>query len=179
MTTQRRGRRSQARPRVRTSRRVWVNEHVDLNLVVDTIQITDLLSAADQFMLFDATVLAVIAPTLTYTMSVAAVEERRSLRWALVVGKNTLDSDDVQTLFTDSIGAPWLYFGGFENRFAAVAAQFSVDFVAQNRAPIRVKAKRRFVENDDTLWLVIQNNSNAGDTNLNITGMFRTLLYVP
>ena len=175
--TQRNRPRSRPARAQRRGRRVWVNENINSVPADNTIEAIDCLTAAADFMTFDTTIEAVIIPDMAYSFQklTAGVVD---FRMALIVGPTTLDNDDFQTLFADSIGAPWLGVWGAHARIPdqglltfALAAGFDV---------IRVKAKRRFRENDSTLWLVIQNVVTSGTTiNENLGGMVRTLLHIP
>ena len=166
------------RPR-RTSRKVWVNSQIDNILLVDTIVSIDLLSGvAQQFMLFDSTILGVVITDLSFTFDSEASASIRQMRWALETGKNTLDSADFQSLLASSIGPTWLHVGGATINLAAAAQSVSLDLL-KGDSTLHVKAKRRFRENDATLWFIIENNLSAGDVNISVKGLFRTLLLVP
>ncbi len=178
MTTQRRGRRSQRTPRARTSRRVWANSTIATSLTVDAIQIIDMLAIADDFMLFDSTILSVLMTDLFVSFDAAAVLETRQFQIALLTGKNTLDSDDFLSLFASNIGPPYMWRTGKQARLAASVQAVTVDFT-EGAHEIRIKAKRRFTENDETLWFVVQNNMNAGDSNVVLSGTCRVLLHIP
>ncbi len=162
----------------RTSRRVWVNTDVDLTLVVDTLQIVNLLTVAAEFMLFDSTILQVVVADLAMSFTPTASANVRRVRWALETGKDTLDSPDIESIIGLTIGPSWLYTSGGSVNISNAQVPQNIDLL-RGQADIRVKAKRRFRENDSTLWLIIQNNMSAGDASIKFTGMFRTLLLIP
>jgi len=175
LTTQRRASR---RGKPRTSRRVWVNTRINQSLTVDTIEIVDLLAGAAEFMVFDCTVLAMMVTWLTYTSDLAATLGTREIAVAIHKGDELLDSADAISPRTSSIGPPWLWNKCSSARFAATAQSQTTDLISGENA-VRIKAMRRFTENNQTLWLTVENASEAGDTNLNLSGMVRTLLLVP
>ena len=178
MTTARRGRRSPPTRRPRTSRRVWVNKYVSSNLTVDTIALIDLLTPAEEFMKFDCTVLGIVIPWLSYSFDGAAVNEIREIAVAIMAGNELLDAADVQVIRTSNVGPPWMWSKGTSALFAATAQTVTMDLIS-GQVDVRIKAKRRFTENNETLWLLAENAAAAGDANLVIKGLVRTLLLVP
>ncbi len=56
---------------------MWANSTIATTLTVDAIQIIDLLAIADDFMLFDATILTVVITDLFVSFDPAAVLESR------------------------------------------------------------------------------------------------------
>jgi len=178
MTTRNRGRRSPRR--TRTSRRVWVNKFIGVGgLAVDTTNIVDLLSSAEEFMIYDATVLAVRIQYLMYTYTSDASDAIRSAGAALMTGHSNLDAADVTEGPLDSgVGPSWLWSAGVALRTDAAGLQ-TFNLVSTNTNGVSVKAKRRFTENNEMLFLIFQTLGEAGDTELQLQGYARTLLLVP
>ncbi len=174
-----RNRRFPARRRPqRTSRRVWVNQNIAVALTENSIQIIDLLDAAPEFMLFDSTILRVILSPFFFSINISANQLIREVRYALFVGNELLDSADVPGLFTNTVGPPWMHVGG-EGALFTAASQLATFDLTSGRPHIEVRAKRRFKENDATLWLAIQNEAHASDVSLRIDGYARTLIHIP
>ena len=113
--------RAPGRRQQRTSRRTWVNQNISANLTTNTIQIVDLLQAAPEFMLFDTTILRVILDPFFATANLSANQLIRQFRYAIFTGIDTLDSDDVPTLFANTIGPTWMHVGGNGSLFSAVS----------------------------------------------------------
>ncbi len=158
---------------------VWVNEAVNIGLTVNSISVLPMLDPAGDFMVFDTTIVRVVIPTLQFTLSTTNVEGLRQFRWALFTAIDTMDPADATSLFADTIGPPWMATGGSGARFAGNIQQVTFDLVLANGGVIDVKAARRFRENSATLFLQTENVVNAADTNLNITGLVRTLIRIP
>ena len=154
-----------------------MNHFINVALTVNTQQIINLLSTAATFMLFDSTILRVIIPSLALTYDAAANLGNRRVAVALETGKDTLDSADMQSLLSSSVGAPWMYYTRTENRLAAVAAA-TTQFLSPPEG-IDIKSKRRFRENDSTLWMTVENQMDPADANLQLQGQARTLLRIP
>ncbi len=165
------------RPR-RTSRRVWVNETLGTALVVNTLTLVDLLSAAQQFMIFDSTILRVLLGPFYFSINLSANQLIREVRYAVFTGPQTLDAADVESLFGDSIGPAYMHVGGLGGLFTAQSQLVTLD-LNPDGASVDIKAKRRFRENDQTVWLAVQNVVHASDTTLRIDGWARTLIHVP
>ena len=177
MTTRRRTR-GPARA-ARAARRVWVNTKVNKSLTIDSVDILDLLTGvAETWMLFDSTILSIKIPWLSYSMEAAAVNAVRELAWYLITGKSTLDAVDFTPPRTSGVGPSMLYCGGSSARLAATAQSFTID-LTEGTPTIDINTMRRFKENDETLWLVIENASEAGDASFLVSGLVRTLLLVP
>ncbi len=162
----------------RATRRVWVNSLVSKSLTIDSVDIVDLLTGAAEFMLFDSTILGVKIPWLSYSMEAAATNAVREIAFYLMTGKKTLDALDMTVPRASGVGPSMLYCGGGSACLAATAQSLTID-LTQGVDTIDIKAKRRFTENDETLWMVIENASEAGDTVLKLNGLVRTLLLVP
>ncbi len=182
MTTRTRGRRSRPSGRGprRVARRVWVNRFIGVGgITVDSKVLVDLLSSASEFMIFDCTILAVQLSYLYWTYTADATDAIRSVGAALLTGQENLDAADILEGPLDSgIGPSWLWQQSVALRTDA-AALVSMNIVSSTTGGIRVRAKRRFTENNETLFLVAQNLGEAGDTELQLQGFCRTLLLVP
>ncbi len=129
-------------------------------------------------MMFDSTILGVKIPWLSYSMEAAATNAVREIAYYLITGKSTLDSVDFTVPRASGVGPAMLHCGGNSARLPATAASFSID-LRGGIETIDIRAKRRFKENEETLWMVIENASEAGDTVLKLNGLVRTLLLVP
>ncbi len=173
-----RNRRQARRPARRSSRLVWVNENINSVLVDDSLIVIDLLTNAQNFMLFDTTIVSVIVEDLHYSFEMSMTESLVDLRVALIVAPSTMDGDDFQNVFADSIGPPWLgMLGGHER----VPNGGTGNINLTPAGPIKFKAKRRFRENNSTLFMIIQNVVGPGGatTDENFSGFVRTLLRIP
>ncbi len=178
MTTRNRrsGRRSGTRRR--TGRNVWVNQSLNFPLSGGGITAVNLLDSAADFMTFDTTIVAVIVTDLHVSYEILGSGGFVSVRVALQTAPSMMDSADFETLFINSIGPPWMWTRGRTSR-NSIGDLVNLDFTPTEGT--RIKAKRRFRENDSTLFLVIQSLLEAGTTidNANMIGMFRTLLHIP
>ncbi len=165
-------------PRKRTGRKVWVNGVISPGAVTPDAQTSlTLLDPALDFMKFDTTILRVVISdfSLTFTKSVAA--GIITARIALQIAPTTMDADDFQDMFTESIGAPWMYTEGV-TAFVADNALGTFTFSSGVAAPI--KAERRFRENDSTLFMLFGTTISGGSfTGGTIRGLVRTLLHIP
>ena len=177
MTTQRRASRPRRGAPRRTGRNVWVNDNLSVTLSDNSLIAVPLLTDAVDFMTFDTTIVAVIINEMTMSGQ-KLTSGRVTARAALMIAPDTMDSDDFQALITNSIGPPWMWVGSITERVADQAI-FNFEF-ANSRFPVRVKAKRRFRENDSTLFLVFQNAlENGSIISENLQGMVRTLIHIP
>jgi len=128
-------------------------------------------------MTFDSTISAIVIPDMAATGSAAASNGKRQWRIAFQVAPSTMDLDDFQALYADSIGAPWM---GMYGVTANIVANALYTFDLTGGIPQRLRAKRRFRENDSTLWMIYQNLSASGaDFALALDGMVRTLIHIP
>ncbi len=170
--------RAPRRPRRRTGRLVWVNRHIESGMAVDTLLSLDMLTAASEFMVFDTTIVAVVINDLVLRLTTDATSGLRQVRCALVTGKDTLDAADFDdSLFANSIGPSYMWFGGNSLQTAAISnVTLPLTPVGE---PVLVKSSRRFRENNQTLWLVAENRVNAGDSALQLNGHLRALIRIP
>ena len=161
----------------RTGRNVWVNENINEIPVDNTIAAINFLTQAKDFMKFDTTIVSVVVTDLNFSFQ-KLTQGVVDFRYALMVAPDTMDNDDFQTLFADSVGSPWMYMSGLHG---LVPDQGIASFqFAGGPDTVRIKAKRRFRENNSTLWLIHQNVVTVGSTiNENLGGMVRTLLHIP
>ncbi len=165
--------------RRRTSRKVWVNRSIGSTLVVDTDALIDVLSSSEEFMKFDATILAVHIAHLFVTVTVDATVTNRRVGAALLTGHENLDSIDITEGPLDSgVGPAWLWQQSVAVRTVGAGEQ-GFNIVSAATGGINVRAKRRFTENNETLWLLIDNEVEAGDTLMFVDGFLRTLLLIP
>ncbi len=165
-------------PRARTARLVWVNRHLSVTPTVDTLGANDLLSGADNFMVFDTTIVQVVIPWLSFTFTTDATQALREMRVALIVGPSSLDSVDFTGLYANSVGPAWLWTYGTGLMTEAIGS-ITASLAGGGIDAVRVKSARRFRENESTLWLVHENRTEAGDSDLLLTGLIRTLIRVP
>ncbi len=173
-----RNRRSQTRTNRRSGRLVWANQSISLGLSFNTLAIQDVLTPAADFMLFDTTIMRIVAPTLALTFTSEVTRRVRSVRWAFLVANENIDAVDLQGLFATTTGSPWLGVGGLTAVNSAVA-DITMSLSAQDNI-IDLKAKRRFRENSATLWLLLETAGFGGaDANLLVTGFVRTLIRIP
>jgi len=175
-----RNRRFSGRPTRRTSGRhgrlVWVNADVNEIPVAGILGIRDLLTAADAFMTFDTTIITTIIESMSHTYNSVAPAGTRSARVALQTGPVASFASNFASLFVNSIGPPWMYLASEVHNITGVQVQ-ELDLVPN--PPTVVKSKRRFKENNNTLWLIHQTVHPAADTNLQLLGYVRTLLRIP
>jgi len=177
MTTRNRG-----RPRARQSRRqgrnVWVNNNVNSVLGISSISILDLLLPAEEFMKFDTTVVSIVVTGLNLAWD--AIDDagtgNRHIAVGFFRGLRTLDAADAPLLLVDSIGAPWM---GTLWASTSLTGVQRANLNLTPSGPVQFKAKRRFAENDSTIWMAIQNFSSINDLNIELSGLIRTLIYIP
>ncbi len=149
-----------------------------MSLANNGIAIVNLLAGADNFMTFDTTIVETIIPVLNFSCTTNATDAIRGIRVALLVAPSTHDASDMTRLFTDSIGPPWMWFAGDELRTNAIG-KLNLSLAFSSAGAIRAKSKRRFRENESTLFLVIDNQTESGDTILFLSGFCRTLIHIP
>jgi len=176
--TNRNRRNSRNTTRRRSGRNVWVNNSFNATLVPDALAQVNITQGAMDFMTFDTTVVQVIISVFNYAVLTNANIGTRELRYALILAPSNMDSSDHDTLFSDTIGAPYMFTGGDAFRTGA-AGQLNLSMVLSNGGPIIAKAKRRFRENDSSVFLLLDNESDPGDTSLTVTGWARTLIHIP
>ena len=157
-----------------------MNENINSTPTANTVGIVDLLTSAGDFMTFDTTIQRVVIPAFSTSQTTVVTAGMREWRFALILAHEGMDAGDFQTLFQDSIGPAWMYMWGRSVR-TSVAAELTLDFgnAGMNGGPIDAKAKRRFRENNSTLFLIHQNLQPGVDTNISINGMVRTLIHIP
>ena len=168
--------------RRRTSRKVWITTVVQNALqVVAATNVIDLMTIAPDFMTFDTTILRVEIPFLEMHFSIGTGLGFRGVYWGLLVAPKTMDFDDFQNVGTTHIGPPYLHVGavGLEIPAGQPAGTIQNLLLSDTRNPVQVKTKRRFRENDSTLWLIMRNVSVSGDTDITAEGLFRILLNIP
>ena len=179
MTTRRRRSRTRGARRGRTGRLVWVNREISLTGIIDARQTLDLLLLAESFMVFDTTIVRVVIPELTFSFTNSGnTQNTRSARMALMVGQSSLDADDFEPLFTDSVGPPWLGLWGANALVNSSQLDLTLNLV-EGFSHIDVASSRRFRENDATLFMILQNRCDSGDTGLEYRGYARTLIRIP
>ena len=178
MTNRNRTTRSRNQPRRRIGRNVWINNSFNATLVNDGLAQVNLTSIAESFMTFDTTVVQVIIPVFNYAVLTDATVGTREIRYALIVAPTNMDSTDHDTLFSDSQGQPYMFVGGDSFRTGAIG-QLNLSLVLANGGPIISKAKRRFRENDSDVFLLLDNEFEAGDSSLTVTGYSRVLIHIP
>ncbi len=179
MTTRNRrsGRRSRGTRR-RTGRNVWVNHDLNEVPVVNTLTTRNLLVNAKDFMLFDTTIVSVIIEDLHWSFTSTTTSGTRRLAIAMLTGLDTLDAADFTSLFVDDVGPAYMVLLTKTLRVDdAGSLPHNVNITPQG--PITLRAKRRFKENDATLWLLIQQVGPATDPNQELSGLVRTLIHIP
>jgi len=162
----------------RTGRNVWVNDLVSAALTVDAIALIDLLSTAADFMLFDTTIVRIVQSHMAISGRHDNTNGVRAAAVAYFVGPALLDADDIDRIMVSSIGSPWMWHRMNSAVFGNTAAG-DFTFLMNSDSALRIGAKRRFKENDSTLWLAVENQTAAGDTNLRVDGFVRTLIHIP
>jgi len=167
-----------ARRRGRTGRNVWVNTNVNSTLAPDAVQILDLLTPAADFMTFDTTVVSVIVVNLHYSFASLGPDHNVHIACGLLTAIDTMDANDAPIPLEDNIGPPWMGLLMKSERVSGVASQ-NIPLTPNSEA-LRFQAKRRFRENNSTVWLVMQ-SSNAGiaDSGITLDGIIRVLIHIP
>ena len=179
MTTRTRTPRRTSGTRRRTGRLVWVNKNIQQLLTDNGVSRIDLLDAAKDFMVFDTTIVSVLISELWYNISVeAAVVFNRRVRCVMQTAIKTIDTADFEPLFGDSIGPPYMWTGGNGELKSGGGFEPRMDIIPQGE-PVFVKAKRRFKENDASLFLVAETKIASGDASVELNGYIRTLIYIP
>ena len=162
--------------RGRTGRNVWINENINAVVQPNNIQILDLITQAGDFMTYDTTITEVIVTDLHWSFTSIAPSGLRQMRCALIVAPKLMDAADFQVPFGDHIGSPWMGMWGNHLKLSGVDV-FNIPLTPIGG--LRFHAKRRFRENDSTLWLIFQNVSAGTDTDNLLSGMTRTLVHIP
>ncbi len=164
--------------RRRTGRNVWVNQNISFSPADNALTVAPMLTPAAEFMIFDTTIVHTIITSLNWTGQIDDSGGLIQMAIALVTALDTADAADFQTLFLDSIGPTWLYYNRVGSR-ESINAVFNIPLTPVGA--IHVKAKRRFKENNTTLFLLVQTVIEAG-TNVSsdlLSGMVRTLIHIP
>ncbi len=134
-------------------------------------------------MVFDSTIMAIRISDLTIAFTTGgATLGLRSFGFALMMGHENLDAADI----TDhpelsSIGPPWMWHSLRITLVPASVNTVNLSIVSGSfHAGVLVKAKRRLTENNKELFLVSHNTVIAADdSNLSVSGYFRTLIRIP
>jgi len=163
-------------PRRRTGRLVWVNNDVNLIPTVSGVNLTAILTNAPDFMLFNTTIVTVIIQSLVFTYDSIAPAGTRRFFIGLRTAPELIDAVDFPNPLTDGVGPPWMAVLHNAHNVSGVAPQ---TLNLTPNGPVVVKAKRRFKQNNETLFLHTQSVSPAVDTNPLLSGFIRTLLYIP
>jgi len=161
---------------------VWVNERLDqAGVASNGNTIHPLLTAASDFMVFDTTIVGVRISSLGISSALtSAVAGVRQVGAALFTAQENIDSADVlDGALGIHIGPPWMWhaMGQFHSTGAAPLQLPLVSSVGTNG--VLVKSRRRFKENNSTLFLLLSTDVDAGDASYTATGYFRTLLHIP
>ena len=171
-----RNRRTSRGPRRRPGRNVWVNENINTIVTPNNIQILDLLSFAQDFMTYDTTINEVIITDLHWSFTTTDPAGLRQMRCGLIVAPKGMDANDFQVPFGDHIGTPWMGMWGNHLRMSGVQ---NGNISLAPAEGLRFHSKRRFRENDSTLWLVYQSVVSGVDGDNLLSGMSRTLIHIP
>ncbi len=159
----------------RTGRNVWVNTNVNSVFGINTTITVDLLLPADSFMEFDSTVQSIVIPGLTWSLSTNGVANY-NCAVAFIAAPRAMDPDDFVSPLSDNIGPPWMGLLWASNRFSGIQAE-TLQLV--DIGGMRFKSKRRFRENNTTIWMVAQNVGDAGSDEGTLDGLVRILLHIP
>jgi len=164
----------------RSGRNVWVNENINSAPAQNTLISIPLLSAAVDFMTFDTTIVEVIVTDLAFTAQVDDSGGTINTRWALITGHDQLNAADFDALFADTVGPAWMYVGG-AHALSTINSLVTLPYAGGPFGPIRAKSKRRFKQNNTTLFMLFQTVVEAGTnlSNVRLSGMTRTLLHLP
>ena len=164
--------------RRRTGRNVWVNEHIGVALPPNSFSFTELLTEAAEFMVFDTTVVHIVIPAFFIQATFLVSDGLVTTRYAIIKASKLADGDDFEQLFIDSIGPPWL--GVFGGSITGDPGPHGLNIAGGGAPVLHFKAKRRFTENNDTLWLLMQSANSGGATGTTtVEAMVRTLIHIP
>ncbi len=175
--TQRRRTRGFRGTRRRTGRNVWVNNDVNAAPVNGVVGAVDLLVGALDFMRFDSTVQTIVIPNLNLAFDSLAPSGNRRIAINFQVGRDTLDPADFESPFLDNVGPPYMGVLSQTKRVSGVQVQ-NIPLIDPGKG-ISFDSKRRFRENNSTLWMVFMFLSVAADTSITLDGHVRTLLHIP
>ncbi len=127
--------------------------------------------------MFDSTILSIVIAGLTWSYDTVDPAGNRHISCVFLTGNDALDTNDFQVPLADSVGPAWMGTLWSSERNTGVQAQ------TQQLVPpegMRFKSKRRFRENNETLFMVVQSFApHNNDTNLTLDGMVRTLIRIP
>ncbi len=158
---------------------VWVNQKISNSMVSDVVSSVGLLGAASDFMLFDTTIMAVRISHLQVSFDGNATTAIKEYAAALIVGNEQLDSTDFDSLLNTSIGAAWMWHGLVTLRTPGPSIT-NLNIVSNFTSGLLVKAKRRFRENNQDLFLVSEyNDGGQVDTTIIQRGFVRILIRIP
>jgi len=163
-------------PRRRTGRDVWVNHDLNEIPVPNTVQIKNLLLPAPDFMTFDTTVNTIIVEDIHWGFDSLAPAGLRRLALGFVVLRTGTGPGGAPAPLTDGVGPPWMGMLHASENLSGVAPQ-NISVIKGD--PIRFKAKRRFRENESSVFLVYQTISPGADTNQTLSGVIRILIHIP
>ncbi len=157
---------------------VWVNQAINNSaLTANGVNLIALLGQAGDFMVFDTTIMAVYLH-LDFSLVTSADRLVRKVGVALAVHPDTLDAADItEGPLQSSIGPPWMWHSTTGIQIAAVG-ELTLPLPAFE-SNAHVKAKRRFRENNSTLFLEVENIVHANDTLPILNGFVRTLIRIP
>jgi len=176
MTNRNRRSTGSRRTRRRTGRNVWVNHDVNATPVVNSLSLLDIMQNAPDFMVFDTTVVSVIIESLNYSYVSIAPAGVRRISVGIMALHEGIDASDISPILVDGVGPPWMVLLENSHSISGLTVQ---NLSLTPTGPIHIKAKRRFRENETTLFLVIQSNHIAADTVPALIGIIRTLIHIP
>jgi len=175
MTSRRRSTRSRGTRR-RTGRNVWVNHDVNTTPAVNSLGLLNIMQNAPDFMTFDTTVVSIVVVSLQYSYVSIAPAGIRRISVAFQAMHEGIDAADITPTLTDGVGPPYMGVLHASHSISGLTVQ-NLDLTPQG--PVVFKSKRRFRENETTLFMINQSVHVATDTTPALTGFIRTLLHIP
>ena len=162
----------------RTGRNVWVNMDIEQAIIDNSIIAVPILAPASEFMTFDTTIVQVLVVDLTMTFEVETSGGYIRSRVAILTGHDSLVSADFQAPIASSIGPTWMWTSSRTARFALNSVATMAHITDQ---AARIKAKRRFKENNSTLYLVSEFRAEGGTSTGTafLHAFIRTLIHIP
>ena len=127
-------------------------------------------------MTFDSTIVSVQLNGLNFSYDSLAPAGIRRFAIVLLTAHQNIDPADLTPPLTDNIGPTWMYSIHNSHNISGVAPQ---NIAMTPSTGVTVRSKRRFKENNETLWMGIQTITEGLETNWDLSGLVRVLIHIP